>query len=514
VSRRTAGFMTASLRTLLRGSTIYAAGTMLSRFGGFLLLPIYLQVLEPEEFGIVALVTSIVAFLTIVYRLGLDGALMRLHFDMEEADRPGLYRTLMAVTLALAGAASLLLAAGGGPFFESIFHAPFVPYGVLALAITFVNSADYVPSTQFRAKQQPGRFLAFNLGSFVITSAISVTLVLTGAGAMGVLLGQLIGGAIMFAVVLFVALRPRGPLWLPGVLRPALRFGVPIVPHQLSTWTTRLSDRWLLGILLALPTAQERLAMIGVYQLGYQLGGIVSMLATSFNAAWTPFLYRVGESPAGRAVFRHMFTITSLGFLWLALALGAFAPEVIAVIARPSYEMAADVLPVVAVGSAFQAMYTMLVGLIFLRRRTGYLPLITMVSAAVNVGLNLLLIPRFGIMGAAWTTLVAYVLFAVLTWQFARRVYPLSLDYGRVGVGVIVAVGGIVLARVVDGAADDVLGAGIRHMMIVGAAAIAFAGMLRGPLRELQAATAGVDENGEAIPSERSDTTPATRPAR
>ena len=486
--------MTASLRTLFRESSIYAAGTMLARFGGFLLLPIYLQGPGTRRYGTVALVTSIVAFLTILFRLGLDGALMRMHFDLDESDRPGLYRSLMAVTLAVAAAGSLLFAAGFGPFFEAIFQAPFVPYGVLALAITFVNSADYVPSILYRATQQPGRFLTFNLGSFAVSSAISIAFVLGGLGAAGVLLGQLIGGAIMFAVVLVVALRPRGPLWLPSVVRPALRFGVPIVPHQISTWTTRLSDRWLLAFLLVLPTAQERLALIGVYQLGYQLGSVVSMLATSFNAAWTPFLYRVGETSAGPTVFRHMFTITSAGFLWLALALGAFAPEIIAVIARPGYEMAADVLPVVAIGSAFQAMYTMLVGIIFLRRRTAYLPIITVVSAAINIGLNLLLIPRYGIMGAAWTTLIAYVLFAILTWMFARAVYPLSLDYARVGVAVTVAVAGLVLARMVDASADDAVAAGIRHAGIVGGAAIGFATMLRGPSRELRRAAAGVDE--------------------
>jgi O-antigen/teichoic acid export membrane protein len=505
--------MTASLRTLLRGSTIYAAGTMVARFGGFLLLPFYLRVLEPEEYGTVALVISIVAFLTILYRVGLDGALMRLHFDLEDTQRPGLYRSLMAVTLAVAAAGSLLLALVVGPFFEGIFHVAFVPFGVLALAITFINSADYVPSILYRATERPGRFLAFNLGSFAVTSVLSVALVTVGAGPEGLLIGQLIGGAIMFVVVLVIAFRLGGPLFLPSTIRPALRFGIPIVPHQIATWTTRLSDRWLLGFLLVLPTA-ERLAMIGVYQLGYQLGSIVMMLATSFNAAWTPFFYRVGDSPAGPVVFRHTFTITSMGFLWLALALGAFAPEIIAIIARPGYELAAEVVPVVALGAACQAIYTMLVGIIFLRRRTGYLPLITLVSAGINVGLNLLLIPRFGIMGAAWTTLIAYALFAILTWLFARRVYPLSLDYGRVVVAIVVAVAGIVLARVADGAADDVVGAGIRHGAIVAVAGISFAAMLREPLRELRSATAGFDDGLEPGTSGRSDTTSATRPAR
>ena len=93
-------------------------------------------------------------------------------------------------------------------------------------------------------------------------------------------------------------------------------------------------------------------------------------------------------------------------------------------IARPGYAVAADVLPVVAYACVLQGVYTMLVGPIFLRRRTAILPLLTVASALTSVGLNILLIPRIGVMGAAWSTLVAYGLFATLTYLVARRCTP------------------------------------------------------------------------------------------
>ena len=205
-----------TLRTLVRGSAIYAGGTMLARLGGFILLPIYLQLMSRSEYGLVALMTSIVGFLGIAYKLGLDGALMRLHFDTPRKQRAGLYRSLLAVTLVFSAAASLLLAGAAGPFFDTIFFGvPFAPYGVLALAIAFVGSGDYVPSILYRSTQQPGRFLAFQLGSFAITSALSLGLVASGLGAAGALLGQLIGGGVMLVVAVVIAARLRGPMWLP-----------------------------------------------------------------------------------------------------------------------------------------------------------------------------------------------------------------------------------------------------------------------------------------------------------
>ena len=497
-----------TLRTLARGSAIYAAGTLLARFGGFVLLPIYLALLPPPEYGIIALVTSIVGFLNIIYRLGLDGALMRLHFDTEPANRPGLYRTLMAVTLAFAALLSLTLGVVVGPFFDSIFFGvPFVPYGLLALAIAFVGSADYVPTVFYRATQQPGRFVAFNLGSFAISSACSIGLVIAGLGSAGALLGQLVGGAIMLVVATVIAVRPGGRTWLPQAVKPALRFSLPIVPHQVSTWTVRLSDRWLLGLLLVLPTTQQRLETIGAYSVGYQLGSLVSMVSTSFNAAWTPYLYRVGDGPRGPRIFRNVLTLTGAGFAWLALALAALAPEIVAVIAAdPRYAVAAQVMPIIAFGAACQAAYTMLVGIVFLRRQTKYLPAITVASAVANVGLNLLLIPLLGVIGAALTTLVAYLVFAALTYVFARRMYPLDVDVRRVLLIVTLTVTGAIIARFLDAPSGDLVRSGAAHAAIVLVVGAILVALMRRPLAELRSDVAAADVGGEGAVRTSRDT--------
>lgn len=479
-----------TVRALARGSAIYAAGNLLARLGGFVLLPIYLQLMTRDEFGIVALATSITGLLTIVYRLGLDGALMRMHFDTRDQERPALYRTIMLATLATAAVLSIVLGFVVGPFFEQIFFGvPFLPYGLLALAITFVGAVDFVPSVLFRATQQPEKFLVFNLASFGVASAFSLVLVAGGMGALGVLLGQLLGGLVILVVVLLIALNPGGAGWQPAVLPSALRFGVPLVPHQVSTWALRLSDRWLIGLLLAVPLA-ERLGAIAAYSVGYQLGFLVAIVATSFNAAWTPYFYRIGEQPGGPAVYRAMVTITSAGFLWMALGLAAVAPELIRLIAgdRQAYEVAAEVLPVIAFACACQGIYTMLVGPIFLRRRTSVLPVLTVTSALANVGTNILLVPRLGVMGAAWATLAAYALFALLTYLYARRVYPTRLDFPRLALYVAISLAGVVAARALD--RPGIVTAFLFHLPVIIASGALLAFVVLAPLRQLRRAMA------------------------
>jgi O-antigen/teichoic acid export membrane protein len=490
-----------TLGGLARGSAVYAAGNLLARLGGFILLPVYLQLMSRDEYGIVALATSVTGLLTIIYRLGLDGALMRMHFDTKDVQRPVLYRTITFATLGIAGVLSLALGFGVGPFFDRIFFGvPFLPYGLLMLAITFVGSVDFVPSVLFRATQQPEKFLVFNLGSFAIASAFSLVLVAGGMGALGVLLGQLLGGTVILVVVLVIALNPAGKGWSSQLLPAALRFGIPLAPHQISTWSLRLADRWLIGLFLVVPTA-ERLGAIAAYSVGYQLGFLVALVATSFNAAWTPFFYKVGEESGGPAVFRAMTTVSTAGLLWLALCLAAVAPELIRLVAgdRQSYSVAAEVLPVIAFASAGQGLYTMLVGPIFLRRRTVVLPAITLTAAIVNVATNAVLIPRIGVMGAAWSTLIAYSLSALLTYRLSRRVYPAHVDLVRLALYLAIAVAGVAIARTLD--RPGIVTPFLLHMVVILGAAGLFALTLRGPIRQLRRAVRTVGQSSEQVVS-------------
>ena len=87
-----------NLRALLRGSILYTIGNLLPRIGAFLLLPIYAAAMGPDEFGTLSLMLSVSGILGVLFRLGLDGALMRLHFDVGERERGALYLTLSLAT--------------------------------------------------------------------------------------------------------------------------------------------------------------------------------------------------------------------------------------------------------------------------------------------------------------------------------------------------------------------------------------------------------------------------------
>lgn len=478
-----------TLRALARGSVLVAVANLLPRLGAFLLLPIYVRFLTQADFGTVSLAGSAALLLAIVYRLGLDGALLRFHYDLDSSGRRSLYATVTAMSMASAAIVTLL----------GVLLAPMITAEdegqvvvLLALGIAATNTFQFVPSVWFRANQQTGRYLALAVGAFAAVVVVTMLLVVVvRLGAIGSLVGQLAGATVMAGAAGAIMWRQR-PWRLRGDLaRRSLDFGLPLLPHTLAGWVLNVSDRWLLGLLLGL-SASQALSAIGVYSLGYQLGYAVGLAAISFNAAWLPLLYRLGETSMARTVLREATTVVVAAFAGMALAIAALAPDLIAVLAPPEWGAAADVAAVVALASAVHAAGLMLASGVYLARSTRVMPLLTLVAAGASVAINIALIPSLGIMGAAWATLAAYAVLAVLIGVLAQRRFPVPLDAGRlVIIAAVAAVSALGSRLVSDQLAIAPLAA---HLAVAAAAVAVLVIVARDPFERLRVAlTASAD---------------------
>ncbi len=468
-----------TLRSLARASALFTFANIVPKVGALLLVPIYVRLLSTAEYGTLALATTVIGLLTTVCRLGMDGSLMRLHFDADGPLRGQLYSSVALTTLAIAALVTVVgTGLGLAIVSEPILGIDFVPVGILTLLVALTTSLAFIPSVFYRATRQAARFAVFNIGGFLLTSMIVVVLVVViRLGVAGVLLGQLLAGTVLLSFAIFIAVRAGGLSIRRSQLRAALSFGLPLVPHQISGLAIRLVDRWLIGLLIGLPAAQA-LGAIGVYTLGYQIGSVVTIILTSVNSAWSPYFFGVGHHANGPRLHREMTTIVVSGLLLVAVGLSALASELVRVIARPGYEAAADVIAVVSVGAVVQGFYTMCVTVVFFSKRTRPLALMTGASAILNVMLNLLLIPQFGIMGAAWATVGGYASLAVATLVYASRIYPISINIRSIALSAGLGIATVMAARSVQ--PDDLIAGGVIHLALV----LAYAGVLVVILRE------------------------------
>jgi O-antigen/teichoic acid export membrane protein len=260
------------------------------------------------------------------------------------------------------------------------------------------------------------------------TTAVTLWLVVRGGGARGYLLGALVGAALSAVPYLVLTLRRVRPAFRVSVLTAALAFSLPLVPHMLAGWTLEMSDRAILTRLLPLGD-------VGIYSLGYQLGAALGLLTTAFNAAWVPFLFGTLRSE-GEGAHRKLARITTyytIALCFVALGWSLLVKYVLLFFVGPEFREAHRITPWVVGGYVFAGLYLIPTNLLFWRRQTRVIPLATLAAGVVNVGLNLMLVPRYGAIAAAWSTLAAYAVLLLVSWRSAARLHPFPYEYRRLG---------------------------------------------------------------------------------
>ena len=419
-----------ALRKLVGASAVYGLGSVLTRGLAFLLLPLYTRYLSPAEYGLVALTITCTVVLGMLYPLGLQGAVSRTYYTggsvEERKERVGALWIAMTVSAAVM---ALLLDRIGPSLAAAVLpEVPFHPYLRLAVWTAFLGVLGLTPLVLLQAQERARAYVTLTIGTALMTTAITVWLVVRGGGAEGYLRGALIGGGLAVVPYLVLTMGQIRPVFRSSVLAPALAFSLPLVPHALAGWALEMSDRAILTRLLPLRD-------VGVYSLGYQLGAAMGLLTTAFNAAWVPFLFGTlkQEGDEAHPKLARLVTYFAMALCFVGLGWSLLVGHAIRLIAGPEFREAYRITPWVVGGYVFSGLYFVPANLLFWRQQTRVIPLVTLAAGAANIGLNLWLVPRYGAIAAAWSTLAAYAILLILVWRSAERVHPFPYEYRRIG---------------------------------------------------------------------------------
>jgi O-antigen/teichoic acid export membrane protein len=434
------------LKRLAKHSVIYGLGGVVSRILAVLLLPIYTAYLETDDLGSVAIVVALQVVLVTILRGGISSAFFRFYFDSSEpARRLAVVRTSFWFTMA---SATLGLAAGlvlAEPIAEllglgdqaGLVRAAFV--GIWA-------QMNYEQLTAlFRAEERSTAFVAASLINIAVSVTATILLVVIyEQGALGVVVGNFIGTLCVYVALLGYRREQLGIDFDRPLLREMQKFGLPLVPAALALIVINWSDRFFLSHFVGLEE-------VGVYEMGMRVASAMVLLLTAFRTAWPAFAYSIEDDDEARQTYA--FVLTYLVFItsWVALALGLLAPWIVEVLSSDSsFDEGARVVAILAFAKAAYAAYIVMAIGVGRARRTQFNWVITGAAALVNVGLNLLLVPRYEMFGSAVATAAAFaVLFLGMTW-YAQRVYPVPYQWRRVLTAVGVAIALTVLGKLLD----------------------------------------------------------------
>jgi O-antigen/teichoic acid export membrane protein len=430
------------LRRLGRHSAIYGLGGLVSRILATLLLPLYTHYLPPRAYGRVEIVTATTAVAAIALQMGISSAFFRFYFEeKEEAGKLTVIRTSFWFTM---GMSTLGLALGvvfAGPIghWLGLGHDPNL---VRAGAVGLWAQTNYQQLTAlFRVEERSVQYAIASVCNVLITVAAMVVFVAVFHwGAIGLVVGNFTGTLVTYLALVVYRTEQLGLEFDRALLRKMQVFGLPLVPSALALWTINWVDREFVVWYKGLPEA-------GVYSAAVKIASVITFVMVAFRTAWPAFAYSIEDDREARRTYAFVLTYLLTFASWLALALGALAPWWTRLLTSPHYVRAEKGVALLAFAGAVYAGYTVLAIGSGRARKTQLNWVVTGFGAAVNVGLNFWLIPRWGMVGAAISTAAAYVVLFVGMVLYAQRVYPVPYQWRRIVTCVGAGVGLTVAAR-------------------------------------------------------------------
>jgi O-antigen/teichoic acid export membrane protein len=434
------------LGELARHSAVYGLGSLVSRFIAVLLLPVYTRYLSPADYGLIETLIALSAVLTVLLAAGVKSAFFRFYFD--EPDGPGrlrVIRTSFWFTMASATAGLVAGLALAGPISDVLFDTSDHADLVRAAFVGLWAHVNYEQMTSlFRVEQRSIAYLIATLINLGLTVAATLLLVVTlDQGPIGVIVGNFTGTLLVYAGLLAYRREQLGVELDRPLLREMNRFGMPLVPSALFLWILNFSDRF---FLVKLAGARE----VGLYSIGVRMASAIILFLAAFRTAWPAFAYSIEDDREAARAYSYVLTYVVVITSWMALALGVLAPWLVKLLTTEEFYSAERVVaPLAFAAAAFGAYIVVVIG-IGRARQTRSNWVISGVAALLNVGLNLALIPPFGMMGAAVATIGAYAaLFLGMAWR-AQRVFPVPYQWRRVATALGAAIALTAIGRVLD----------------------------------------------------------------
>lgn len=388
----------------------YTVSNFLVQGIAFLTTPIFTRILTKEDFGNFSNYAAWLSIYSILTSLELHSSINRAKLEFE--DKIDEYLSSILFTSTVWTLLLYLFIEANSAFFVSAMGMDLKYIRLLFLTRLF-NPAFASIQAKHRAFHKYKLCTALAIGSCVLQTLISLLLVLLLDNKLE---GRILGNAIPSLVLnmfLYVYIMWKGRRVSFSGISFALAFAIPLIPHFLAGNILGTSDRIMIKQMCGAEDA-------ATYSLSYNAAMLVQILVSSMAQARLPWLYD-NIARGNRKEIRREAQIFCAGFTVLALGIIMMMPEVVEILGGERYREAIYIIPPVIAGYVcyfFSSNYT---NITTFYKKTFLVSICTLLAAAVNVGLNLLLIPRFGYVAAAYTTFAGYflmVLFQYLTVRF------------------------------------------------------------------------------------------------
>ena len=446
---------------LVRHSSIYAIAPLAQRLLAVVLIRFYTKELDTPEWGILGLTDLLLGLLPILLGTSLLAGMSRHYFlQRSEADRGTVVTTVLAAVLATSAAVSAVGLLLREPLARALFSSAtagamdqYVDFVVLCLCIFPLALVTAVGVESLQIQKRSRAVVQVTLAKTLLEAGLKLYFLFgLDLGVTGFLLAVLAGEALAAIGLGVYVLRRFGRRISATLVAPLARYSGPLVPVATFQLGLHQADKLLLERLGPDRVVEvedgrvltEAMQMLGVYSFGYQVPFILHVaLMGSFVKIWLPSMFGADDAERVAAAPR-VGTLVSLVLAFAYGTLGLFAAEAVRVLSgEEAYWAGAVVVPWIAAAYLAYGAYALGQACLMSRMATRTLALINGVGLAANLGLNVLLVPRYGIHGAAGATLASFLLLALLAHRAAAAhgIKPLHLPRLLAALALVAAMG-------------------------------------------------------------------------
>ncbi|ATU08248.1 flippase [Methanohalophilus portucalensis] len=398
-----------------------------NRFQGVILLPILTKNMSVGDYGIWAQIMVTIGLIPSLMSLGLSQSMVRFMPSVKnKVNFQDMFYSFLSVITLTGIFASLGIYLMSEQIADLLFDGDRLIVEVLALVVFFEGILKLLLN-YFRATQQIKRHSMLTVAKNVLTVVIVAFFVLQGEGIFGAVKGLLITIVIMLLIALLFIIRDLG-LKVPKFndLRQHLAFGIPTESSTMSKWILNSSDRYVISGFLGT-------SAVGYYSPGYTLGTVLQMFVAPLNFMLPMILSKHYDGNNLEEVKRYL-SYSLKYFLAIAIpaafGLSLLSRQLLEILSTPEIaEQGYFITPFVAIGAIFFGIFSVFEKVAMLVKKTKVIGTIWVIAAALNLGLNMLLIPHIGIIAAAATTLLSFTAALGLMARYSLRYLQFDMDF-------------------------------------------------------------------------------------
>ncbi len=424
---------TSNLKSFFSGSVILVISNIFLKAINFFLLPLYTSNLTPQMLGISDSVTTLTGLIFPILVMGLDSAYSAFYFDEADVNRKSEVFCSITSALFVLGLVPVILCLFSNSI--SVFLFGNNEYSmVIVVSLISVSLNLWYLSYTLELRMQ-NKMLTYGIIT-VVSSLLMVTLniyfvsvIQIGVYALS-LSTMIVYGVQLVIFKIVVQTKVNRCFIKKKLLYSMFKFGLPLVPNVVAMWVLNLSDRYVILYFLG---EME----VGLYGIGSRFATIVNVIISGIATAYTTFAYSNIKSKDAKKQYTLVLNIVYVLVIGIVFVVSVFSKEFVVLMAEQSYASAYQPMRDMMFAQAVYGISTIISYGIYFAKQTKYTLYSTVVAAIVNLALNIIFIPIYGIRAAATTTLVGYAVMLVINYINAQRLYPCPYEIRKVGFNIL-----------------------------------------------------------------------------